>query len=176
MLGASLIISAVLMSEHAVDKNRGFGNKTVGLLFLAGWVTIAYVAALDSNNQFSNDRFIRISIPALAVFGFAAGAQYKLQESLQRAMIFAVLFMASWMVFAWQIATDGKLAPQYLDSQKAYLALGGAVGVGASMGILFMNREYNIFANNYYGPGNVYNPGLVLFTASWMAIVAAIAL
>nr|QBK88029.1 MAG: hypothetical protein LCMAC202_03910 [Marseillevirus LCMAC202] len=27
-----------------------------------------------------------------------------------------------------------------------------------------MNREYNIFANDYTGPGNVYNPGLVLFT------------
>nr|QBK88028.1 MAG: uncharacterized protein LCMAC202_03900 [Marseillevirus LCMAC202] len=59
------------MSEHAVDKNRGFGSGTAGLIFLAGWATIAYVAALDSNNQFNADRFVRISIPALAVFGFA---------------------------------------------------------------------------------------------------------
>ncbi len=175
MLGALLIIGGVLMSEHAVDKNRGFGGGTAGLVFLAGWATIAYVAALDSNNQFSTDRFVRISIPALAVFGFAAGAQYRLQEGLQQAMVFAVLFMASWMVFAWQIATDGKINPRYLDPQKAYLALGGAVGVGASMGILFMNREYNIFANDRSGPCNVYNPGLVLFTGSWMAIVAAMA-
>ena len=176
LLGAMLIIGAVLMSEHAVDKNRGLGGGLVGVLFLAGWATIAYVAALDSNNKFSRDRFVRISIPALAVLAFAAGAQYKLQDGLPRAMVFAVLFMVSWMVFAWQIATDGKFLPKYLNKQKAYLALGGAVGVGASMGVLFMNRDYNIFSNDRSGPGNVYNPGLALFSASWIAIVGAMAL
>ncbi len=180
LIGAIMVIVGVVKTDGDYD-NLGKTESNIGsFFFFGGWILFTISVGLLNETATSyvlSKKTLLSFLGALFVMFTASKSQFVMYKKDQKLMrMFLIGFMLAWAVLAYAIAYSTMHAqPNYL---KLVIALIGAVGVIAGMifQMKYRKRGFEFIETGTPSVGNVYSPGLPLFTGGWLLLALANAL
>lgn len=178
-----VIVGGVLYSDAALDK--GDSSNCGGFVFAGGWILLAlslFLRPVQSGGNafrlvFDKSNLYKVGAAALVAFAamFAQRALVNRSEGQMKSA--ALLFVAAWLLFALTIGYDNNTGK--FHKKKLVLAVLGALLISGGMGFLQgRDRKYNMMTvqTGQLSEGNVYGPGLPMFTLGWVLVILAISI
>lgn len=174
------IISGMLTSDAALDKGGQFNCG--GMVFSGGWILLAMTLMLKPENgtlkfEASKANLYRAGA-ALLVMLSANYAQGSLSsQSSAHFRTSSMFFMMSWALFVLTLGYDFDTGN--FHKRRLTLAALGGILILSGMGVLTLrDRKFNVNSSmsGQLSEGNVYGPGMPMFTLGWVLIVLSIAI
>ncbi|MEX0848881.1 MAG: hypothetical protein WD055_01495 [Candidatus Dependentiae bacterium] len=181
LIGALMVVTGVIKTDGDYDNYGKTENKWGSFFFFGGWLLFAFSIGLLNGTAtgfvFTLKGLFGVvsSVLVIIAAGQSQMVMYKQNEKLMRA--FLIMFMFAWVCVAYSIAYS-VMHPYSPDYLKLVIALVGAIGVIAGMifQMKYRKRGFDFIKTGTPSDGNVYSPGLPLFTGGWMLLALANAL